>query len=256
MAPSKHRIKINVDLGEGYGNYKCGPDEELLPFIDHANVACGFHAGDPLIMQSTVHLCAAHNIAIGAHPGLPDLQGFGRRAMSLTPAELTALTRYQIGALTGFLDAAGCGPLHHVKPHGALYGMTCRDREVCRAVYEAVPKGEGVKVFGLAGTVQEEVAGEMGLGFVAEGYADVRWTGEGGLVIERVKSPWAPEETRAHVTAQVYEGAVTAVTGEKIELPFGDHEVSICCHSDSPGCVEIVKATRGIVDQWNAENFP
>ncbi|KKY25394.1 putative lactam utilization protein [Diplodia seriata] len=161
MAPSKHRIKINVDLGEGYGNFKCGPDEELIPLIDHANVACGFHAGDPLIMSATVRLCAQHRIAIGAHPGLPDIQGFGRREMSLTPAELTAMTR-----------------------------------------------------------------------------------------------PWTPEETRKHVTEQVYEGAVTAVTGEKIDLPLGDHEVSLCCHSDSPGCMEIVKAARAIVDEFNAKTFP
>ncbi|KAL0259225.1 hypothetical protein SLS55_006730 [Diplodia seriata] len=253
MAPSKHRIKINVDLGEGYGNFKCGPDEELIPLIDHANVACGFHAGDPLIMSATVRLCAQHAIAIGAHPGLPDIQGFGRREMSLTPAELTAMTRYQIGALKAFLDAEGV-PLHHVKPHGVLYGMMCRDRETCRAVYEAVP--QGVPVFGLAGTLQEVVAREMGVGFVAEVYGDVKWGADGRLVIDRVKKPWTPEETRKHVTEQVYEGAVTAVTGEKIDLPLGDHEVSLCCHSDSPGCVDIVKAARAIVDEFNAKTFP
>ncbi|KAF4544461.1 Lactam utilization protein lamB [Lasiodiplodia theobromae] len=252
MAPSKHKVKINVDLGEGYGNFKCGPDEELIPLIDHANVACGFHAGDPLIMQQTVRLCAAHSVAVGAHPGLPDIQGFGRREIKMTPEELTAMTRYQIGALQAFLDAEGV-PLHHVKPHGVLYGMMYRDADVCRAVYAAVPKG--VPVFGLAGTVQERVAREMGLGFVAELYGDVKYTADGTLVIDRKKKPWTAEETRAHVTSQVYEGAVTAVTGEKVDLPLGDYEVSLCCHSDSPGCMEIVKASRAIIDEFNAKTF-
>ena len=119
MAEDRQPVKINVDLGEGYGNFKCGPDDELIPLIDHANVACGFHAGDPLIMQDTVKACKNLGISIGAHPGLPDIQGFGRREMKHSPEELTAMTRYQIGALKGFLDAEGVG-LHHVKPHGVL----------------------------------------------------------------------------------------------------------------------------------------
>ncbi|KAF4313342.1 lactam utilization protein lamB [Botryosphaeria dothidea] len=252
MAPSKHKVKINVDLGEGYGNFKCGPDEELIPLIDHANVACGFHAGDPLIMQQTVRLCKQHNIAVGAHPGLPDIQGFGRREIKMAPDELTAMTRYQVGALQAFLAAEGV-PLHHVKPHGVLYGMMYRDRAVCRAVYAGVPPG--TPVFGLAGTVHEEVARELGLPFVAELYGDVKYTRDGMLVIDRKKKPWTPEETRKHVTSQVYEGAVTAVTGEKVDLPLGEHEVSLCCHSDSPGCIEIVKASRAIIDEFNAKNF-
>ncbi len=184
MPQLKGPIKINVDLGEGYGNFKCGPDAELIPLIDHANVACGFHAGDPLIMQETVQLCKANNVLIGAHPGLPDIQGFGRREMKLTPEELTALVRYQVGALKGFLDAEG-EKLHHVKPHGVLYGMMYRDKEVCRAVYEGVPKG--TRVFGLAGTFHEEVAEEMGLPFVAELYGDVMYNADKTLVIDRKK---------------------------------------------------------------------
>lgn len=170
-------IKINVDLGEAYGNYICGPDEQLIPLIDHANIACGFHAGDPLIMQKTVRACKQHNIHIGAHPGLPDIQGFGRREMAFDPEELTALVRYQVGALKGFLDAEDV-PLHHVKPHGVLYGMMYRDEAVCRAVYAGVP--QGMRVFGLAGTLHESVAGEMGLPFTAELYGDVKVSEFGG----------------------------------------------------------------------------
>jgi len=125
-----------------------------------------------------------HNIAIGAHPGLPDIQGFGRREMKLTPEELTALVTYQVGALKGFLDAEGV-PLNHVKPHGVLYGMMYRDIEVCRAVYAGVPKG--IPVFGLAGTCHEQVAKEMGLPFVAELYGDVKYNKDRTLVIDRKK---------------------------------------------------------------------
>ncbi|KAK1072008.1 hypothetical protein LTR12_003412 [Friedmanniomyces endolithicus] len=155
------------------------PDDELIPLIDHANVACGFHAGDPLIMAETVKTCKQHGIAIGAHPGLPDIQGFGRREMKLSTEELTALTRYQIGALKAFLDAEDV-PLHHVKPHGVLYGMMYRDPEVC------------TPVFGLAGTHHEAVAKELGLPFVAELYGDVKYTSSGTLVIDRKKKYTVP----------------------------------------------------------------
>lgn len=135
-------------------------------------------------MQQTVRLCKQHNIAVGAHPGLPDIQGFGRREIKMAPDELTAMTRYQVGALQAFLAAEGV-PLHHVKPHGVLYGMMYRDRAVCRAVYAGVPPG--TPVFGLAGTVHEEVARELGLPFVAELYGDVKYTRDGMLVIDRKK---------------------------------------------------------------------
>lgn len=251
MAPIQKKIHINVDLGEGYGNFKCGPDDELIPMIDHANVACGFHAGDPLIMQETVQTCKQRGIKVGAHPGLPDIQGFGRREMKLSPQELTAIVRYQVGALKGFLDAEDV-PLHHVKPHGVLYGMMYRDKDVCRAVYEGVP--QGIPVFGLAGTLHEEVAKELGLPFVAELYGDVKYNADRTLVIDRKKKPWTPEESKKHITSQVQNSSVKAVTGEEVELPIGDHEVSLCCHSDSPGAVQIVTAARQIVDEFNKQN--
>ncbi|THW27371.1 LamB/YcsF [Aureobasidium pullulans] len=248
MPPVSKKVHINVDLGEGYGNFKCGPDEELIPLIDHANIACGFHAGDPLIMANTVKLCKNHNIKIGAHPGLPDIQGFGRREIKMSPEELTAMVTYQVGALKGFLDAQDV-PLHHVKPHGILYGMMYRDREVCRAVYAGVPKG--TPVFGLAGTLHEEVAKELGLPFVAELYGDVKYSKDGTLVIDRKKKAWTQEETAQHIKSQLENSSVTAVTGEDVELPLGDHEVSLCCHSDSPGAVDIVSAARKMVDEFN-----
>lgn len=135
-------------------------------------------------MQQTVAACKAHSVAIGAHPGLPDLQGFGRREMKLDPAELTAITIYQVGALQGFLTQAGVA-LHHVKPHGVLYGMMCRDYEVARAVMAGIP--EGVPVFGLAGTEMERAARDAGVGFWAEMYGDVQYSADGMLVIDRKK---------------------------------------------------------------------
>ncbi|KAK5719002.1 hypothetical protein LTR17_015427 [Elasticomyces elasticus] len=272
MAPIQRKVHINVDLGEGYGNFKCGPDDELIPLIDHANVACGFHAGDPLIMAQTVKTCKQHGVKIGAHPGespsiwfdtvqdwlvntvcpgLPDIQGFGRREMKLSNEELTAMVRYQVGALKGFLDTEDV-PLNHVKPHGVLYGMMYRSPEVCRAVYQGVPKG--TPVFGLAGTCHEEVAKELGLPFVAELYGDVKYNKDNTLVIDRKKKAWTPEETKKHISQQVDESSVTAVTGETIDLPIGDHEVSLCCHSDSPGAVEIITAARQMVDEFNKKH--
>lgn len=135
-------IDLNCDLGESFGAYTIGMDEKVIPFITSANVACGFHAGDPLVMQRTVALCKQSGAAVGAHPGFPDLQGFGRRQMKLTPAEAKACVQYQIGALKAFCDAAGV-PLHHVKPHGALYNMAGKDRAladaICAAVKESAP---------------------------------------------------------------------------------------------------------------------
>lgn len=248
MAPSQHKAFINVDMGEGYGNYVCGPDEELLPMIDHANVACGFHAGDPLIMKQTVALCIAHNVKIGAHPGLPDVQGFGRREIKLSPEEHTANIIYQVGALQGFLAAEGV-EMHHVKPHGVLYGMMLRDADVARAVWAGVPKG--MRVFGLAGTHMETAALEAGLEFWAEYYGDVKYSADGTLKIDRKKQPWRTDDVREHVRLQVEESRVKAVTGEVVDLPVENYPVSVCCHSDSPGCVEIVKATREIVNSVN-----
>ncbi|PCH04416.1 Glycoside hydrolase/deacetylase, beta/alpha-barrel [Penicillium occitanis (nom. inval.)] len=250
MAPTTKKALINVDMGEAYGNYVCGPDKELLPMIDHANVACGFHAGDPLIMDETVALCKAHGVKIGAHPGLPDVQGFGRREMKLSPEEHTANVVYQIGALKAFLDRHGV-EMHHVKPHGILYGMMVRDINVARAVWAAVPKG--MRVFGLAGTHMETAAKEAGLEFWAEYFGDVNYRADGTLIVDRKKKPWKIEDVKKHVAKQLQESKVIAITGEEVDLPVADYPITICCHSDSPGCVEIVTATREVADEFNKE---
>ncbi|EXJ89401.1 lactam utilization protein lamB [Capronia epimyces CBS 606.96] len=251
MPPARRRIFINVDMGEGYGNFVCGPDQELLPLIDHANVACGFHAGDPLVMAETVSLCKSHGVKIGAHPGLPDIQGFGRREMALSLDEHTANIVYQVGALQAFLQRENL-ELHHVKPHGVLYGMMVRNLDIARAVWAGVPRG--MRVFGLAGTHMETAAREFGLDFWAEYYADVKYRADGTLIVDRKKQPWDLDDVRAHVRQQLENSTVTAVTGETVELPVKEYPVSICCHSDTPGCVDVVTVTREIVAEINARN--
>lgn len=207
-------------------------------------------AGDPLTMDETVALCKAHGVKIGAHPGLPDVQGFGRREMKLSPEEHTANVVYQIGALKAFLDRHGV-EMHHVKPHGVLYGMMVRDIEVARAVWAAVPKG--MRVFGLPGTHMETAAKEAGLQFWAEYFADVNYRADGTLIVDRKKKPWKIEDVKKHVRKQLQESKVIAITGEEAYLPVADHPITICCHSDSPGCIEIVTATREVVDAFNKE---
>jgi lactam utilization protein B len=199
-------------------------------------------------MSSTVKACKAAGIKCGAHPGLPDIQGFGRREISLELDEFTAITTYQVGALKGFLDAEGV-ELHHVKPHGKLYGMMCRDYEIACAVLRGVPKG--VPVFGLAGTQMERAARDLGVEFWAELYGDVKYNGDGSLVIDKKKKAWREEEVRKHIGGQLNEGAVTAVDGSRVELKLGEYPVSVCCHSDSPGCMEIIRVVKEEIDNFN-----
>src|SRR5512146_1269347 len=147
------QITINCDMGEGFGLYRMGDDAALMPHIDLANVACGFHASDPSIMRATVRLAKAHGVKVGAHPSLPDMQGFGRRVMAVSPAEVTDFVTYQTGALKAFLDAEGMA-LNHVKPHGALYGMAARDEKIAAAIADAVLPF-GVPILGMAFTAHE-----------------------------------------------------------------------------------------------------
>src|SRR5215813_12099546 len=170
-------------MGEGFGLYRCGDDAGIMPFITLANVACGFHASDPTVMHKTVRLAKQHGVKVGAHPSLPDLQGFGRREMRMDPKELTDCLIYQVGALKAFLDAEGM-PLNHIKPHGALYGMAARSEEVANAICDAA-QVFGVPLMGMARTKHEEVYSRRGLRFLAEFYADLEYEESGRLIITR-----------------------------------------------------------------------
>jgi UPF0271 protein len=171
-------VAINCDMGEAFGLYRMGDDEAIMPLITVANVACGFHAADPVVMHKTVRLAKQHGVKVGAHPSLPDLQGFGRREMKIPRPELVDILIYQIGALGGFLNAEGM-ELNHVKPHGVLYGMAARQEEVAHAVCDAADIF-GVPLFGMAGTLHEKVYTARGHRFVSEFYADLDYDGNGG----------------------------------------------------------------------------
>src|SRR5262245_18373175 len=177
-------LTINCDMGEGFGLYRLGDDAAMMRHIDLANVACGFHASDPTIMRETVRLAKKHAVKVGAHPSLPDLQGFGRRAMVISPGEVTDLVRYQVGALKAFLEVEDV-QLNHVKPHGALYGMAARDEKIAGAIADAM-RAFAVPILGMAFTAHGTVYKSRGVEFIPEFYADLEYDGDGNLILSRV----------------------------------------------------------------------
>ena len=229
-------LAINCDMGEAFGLYKMGDDEAIMPFITVANVACGFHASDPVVMRDTVRLAKKYGVTVGAHPSLPDLQGFGRREMKLERDELSACITYQVGALKAFLDAEGM-PLNHIKPHGVLYGMAARDPDVAEAICDAA-EPFGVPLFGMANTLHEEIYLKRGFGFVPEFYVDLDYDGNGGLIITREHVAWDPGAAAARTLRAVTEGVVRSVDGNDVPM----RAESLCVHSDTPGAVEAAKA--------------
>ena len=234
-------VQINCDMGESFGLWRMGDDAAILPFIDAANVACGFHASDPVVMRRTVRMAKEHGVAVGAHPSLPDLQGFGRREMKMEADELTAAILYQVGALKAFLDAEGMA-LNHIKPHGALYAMAARDEGIAGAICDAA-EIFGVALYGLAGTAHEHVYTARGLAFVAEFYADLDYTADGQIIITREHEAIDAAAAAARTRRAVTEGRVVAVDGTDIAIRAG----SVCVHSDTPGAVAVAEAVRAIL---------
>src|SRR5436190_15003569 len=234
-------VELNCDMGEAYGMWGLGDDAALMPHISMANVACGFHAGDPVVMRDTVALAKGHDVKVGAHPSYPDLQGFGRRVMAMDPAELTAAVLYQTGALKGFLEAEGM-PLKHIKPHGALYDMAARDDAVAHAVADAA-EVYGVPVLGMAGTKHEEVYTVRGLTFLAEYYADLDYDDDGGLIITRKHEAYDPDRVAENVRRVLQDGVALARSGKEIPIRAD----LVCVHSDTPGAVELARAVREVL---------
>ena len=229
------RIDLNCDLGESFGAWRMGDDAALLALVSSANIACGFHAGDPSIMRDTVAQALAHGVALGAHVSLPDLQGFGRREMCVTPAEAHALTLYQIGALHAFARAAGTR-LAHVKPHGALYNMAARDRLLADAIAHAVRAFDPrLRLFGLAGSALLDAGRALGLPLAAEAFADRRYRADGSLQPRREAG--AVIEDVAEATAQalgmVNDGEVPTVDGGRVQLQAD----TLCLHGDGAHAV-------------------
>lgn len=237
-------LAINCDMGEGFGLYRCGDDAGIMPFITLANVACGFHASDPTVMHRTVRLAKQHGVKVGAHPSLPDLQGFGRREMRMDPKELTDCLIYQVGALKAFLDAEGMA-LNHIKPHGALYGMAARSEEVANAICDAAEVFK-VPLLGMAGTKHEEVYGKRGFAFLAEFYVDLDYDSSGQLIITREHEAWDPELAAKRTRRAITEHKVKAVDGKDIPIRAD----CVCVHSDTPGAVAVAKAVREAIKPY------
>ncbi len=231
-------ITINCDMGESYGLWRMGDDRGLMPLVDLANVACGFHASDFEHMHATVRLAKAHGVEVGAHPSLPDRQGFGRRVMTMRREELRDCLLYQIGALSAFLRAEGM-ELHHIKPHGALYGMAARDPEVAHAICDAADVFP-VPILGMAGTEQERVYAARGHRMLREFYADLDYDDDGRLVITREHAAVEPQRAAERVVRAVREGLVRSIGGRDLPVAVD----TVCVHSDTPDAVAIARAVR------------
>jgi UPF0271 protein len=236
-------IDINCDMGESYGRWTLGHDEEVMPHITSANIACGFHGGDPHVMRKTVELAVTHGVAIGAHPGLPDLMGFGRRRMEVSAAELKDYHRYQTGALAAFAKAAGT-KLQHVKAHGIQYHMFEENLELGRASAEQVLELDpDLILMTMAMTKYDAEARKTKARIAAEGFADRVYADDGQLVTRKLGKDALvsdPAKAAEQAVRMVMEGKVRTITGKAIDVKIQ----TICIHGDSPGAEKIVAAVR------------
>ncbi|WDF33977.1 5-oxoprolinase subunit PxpA [Arthrobacter agilis] len=238
VTPGSSGPTINSDMGESLGLHSFGNDPALLDIVDTINVACGFHAGDPDTMSATVEAATQKGVLIGAHPGLPDLVGFGRREMRLSPQEVEHIILYQVGSLAAFLKRAGT-ELSHIKPHGSLYGMLAREPDLMRGAAR-VARLYGVPIYGIAGTAHQSVCDELGVPFVAELYVDLNYGPAGELLIQRRPEPTDPAAAARRVTRALGDGRVEASDGTLLTIPFD----SICVHSDASNSPEVAAAVR------------
>lgn len=231
-----------------------GPDDELIKYIDVANVACGFHAGDPSLMLKTVRLAKAHNVKIGAHPGLQDLFGFGRRKIEVDPEDMYASILYQVGALKAFLEAEGV-PLNHIKPHGELFFYMQRDKVIMDAVLRAAALYK-VPVYACKNEMQKEMCAKYGLPFQEELYVDIDYTPEGALVPVAKSKMATPELIYERITKCAESDDRDHNQGGSFKVGFSGRPFSICLHSDMPTALENAKAGRKAVDEANTKRFP
>lgn len=235
-------IDLNCDMGEGFGPYRIGDDAAVLPWISSANIACGLHAGDPSVMRKTVAAAAAKRVAIGAHPGLPDLVGFGRREMRVSPDEIYDLVLYQVGALIAFTRAAGTR-VRHVKPHGALYNMACADlrlaEPIASAIHDLDPR---LALFGLPGSALQHAAEASGLYFVAEAFADRGYAPDGSLLPRGTPGAVLADEgvVVRRALRLLLEGSVKASDGT--DLPMTPR--TLCVHGDGQHAAALARGLR------------
>lgn len=243
------RIDINVDMGESFGIWKMGRDEEVMPYITSANIACGFHAGDPSVMRKTVRMAKDHDVAVGAHTGYPDRLGFGRRFIDTSREELKDYLTYQIGALEAFLKQEGM-KLQHVKPHGALYTVAVNDAALSEGIVESIQEyNPDLLLYAMPGSLTYKTAEERGLPVVGEGFVDLEYLPNGSLALERAKKAWKPEEVVQRFLRLVKEGKMSTTTGETISIEVD----SVCVHGDSPNAPEILAALTEAMEREGIE---
>ncbi|MFT9267842.1 LamB/YcsF family protein [Oenococcus sp.] len=242
-------IDLNSDLGESFGRYSLGNDDQIIKLVSSVNVACGFHAGDPDVMAQTVAKAQAAGTAIGAHPSYPDRQGFGRRFMSMQPDEVKHLVIYQIGALKAFTKN---GQLHHVKPHGALYNRAAKDHElamaICQGIQAVDPK---LPIYGLAGSQLIKAAQEIGLPYAQEAFADRNYEADGSLVARSHDKAVItdPELIAKRVLKLIQTQSLQTIDGGSLNLKAD----SICVHGDNKAALEIVEKIRSVLSEANIQ---
>ena len=241
----KQKIDLNSDMGEGFGAWEMGNDLALLDYIDSTNIACGWHAGDPERMKNLVAAAIEKDVFIGAHPSLPDLMGFGRREMAITPNDAYNFVLYQAGALQAFVRAQG-GTLHHVKPHGAFYNQAAKDKGLALAIAQAVKDlGDGIILYGLASSCFVEAAKEIGVPLWQEVFADRGYTSEGYLVPRTQPGALieSEEQAAAQVMQMVQKGEVLALDGSIVKVQAD----TLCIHGDSPTALDFVKKINALL---------
>ncbi len=248
------RIDLNADVGESLGPWPMGEDARLIPLVSSVNVACGVHAGDPLTIQRTVATAIAHGIAIGAHPGYPDLVGFGRRDLDMAADELEASIVYQVGAVATFARAMG-SELRHVKAHGALYNRAARDPSVAASIARAVRSiSPELILVGLAGSAILDAGTEAGLAVAAEAFADRAYEPDGSLRSRRVEGALlsTPEAAAAQAVAIARDGVVRAYDGTELAV----RAETVCIHGDTPGAADVARAVRAALEDAGIEILP
>ncbi len=244
-------VDLNSDLGESFGSYKIGADDKIIPLVSSVNIACGYHASDPLVMDKTLSLAKSAGIGIGAHPGFPDLMGFGRRNMAVSPAEARAYVLYQLGALDAFCRTQGLR-INHVKPHGALYNMAAKDYEMSRAICEGIRDfDDNIIIMGLAGGELIRAAEELKLRTASEVFADRAYEDDGSLVNRRKPGSMITDEHEAveRVIRMVKEGKVRSVTGKDVDIKAD----SVCVHGDDEKALIFVRELKAALIKEGVE---
>lgn len=246
-----YKVDLNSDIGESFGNYKLGLDEEVVKHISSANIACGWHAGDPMVMQQTVEMAVKEGVALGAHPGYPDLLGFGRREIKVTFEEAKSYIKYQIGALWAFAKSKGV-KLQHVKPHGAFYNMAAKDQDLARAIAEGIYEvDQDLILVGLANGELIHAGKKAGLKVANEVFADRAYNPDGTLVSRKQEGAVIHDTDLAiaRVLRMVKEGKIETITGEDINIQAD----SICVHGDNPKAVAFVETIQNTLNNENVE---